>query len=177
VGTLIGRRERVAIEFELTPTPQEHRKWIFGLMCLWIGGERIGRHDEEVAMTVALTSFRGILDNAGKRNDATLMSMPAAEAFATIYRPLYGDEYLDLSYREISDLSRRFEPFEITTSGFDYFDGWKAFLIENELAGRVLWRSPDGAIHEKPLGAGEFDRVLGGFLNELERVYAAISVS
>ncbi len=68
-STLIGRRERVAFEFERTQWPDEYDDWIYGYMCLWIGGERVGRHNEEIALTVALASFPYILENTGQRID------------------------------------------------------------------------------------------------------------
>jgi hypothetical protein len=168
--TLIGRRERMAFEFELTPVEDELRRWMFGRMCLWIDGQRIGRHDEDCALAVALSSLAEIQKHAGKREDAALMSMPAADAFAVIHAAIYSDSDDAEPYREASERVRRYQCFEIASNGFDYFDGWHAFLIEDQLVGRAIWRSPDDAIHEARVGSGEFDRVLDGFLSELERI-------
>jgi hypothetical protein len=98
------------------------------------------------------------------------MSMPAADAFAVIHAAIYSDSDDAEPYREASERVRRYQCFEIASNGFDYFDGWHAFLIEDQLVGRAIWRSPDDAIHEARVGSGEFDRVLDGFLSELERI-------
>ena len=96
------------------------------------------------------------------------MAMPAAKAFSIMYEALYDDPG-DRSYREIAELAERYERFEVLPRGFDVFDGWRAFLVEDRIAARLLWRSPDGTIHEARIGAGEFDRVIDAFLTELER--------
>lgn len=166
-STLIGNRERVAIEFERTRWPDGYEKWIYGFMCIWVCGQRIGRHDEEVAMTVALTSMPWILNHTGKRADGGLMTMPAKKAFNTMYDAIYRyDE--GVSDEELDARSKRYRPFQIHCDGFDYFDGWRAFLIESELAARLIWRAPHKTVHEARIGIGEFDRVLDGFLSELE---------
>ncbi len=168
MGTVIGRPERIAVEFDLWPPTPENRRWLFGTICLWAAGQRIGWHDEQCAMTVARVEFPHILRNAGKRRDPSLMAMPAAQAFETIHRALY-DNADDLSDREIDELSERYVRFEALPRGFDAFDGWLGFLIEDRVAARLIWRDPDDMIGEARCGAGEFDRVIEGFLTELER--------
>ena len=168
MGTLIGQPDRIAVEFDLWPSEAGHKKWLFGTMCLWAGGERIGRDDEQCAMTVALASFPDVLAQAGKRGDAALMAMPAPAAFETMHDAIYGDDGDTRSGREISALAREYGRFDVLPGGFDAFDGWKAFLIEDRMAARLLWRSPDGAVHETRIGTGEFDRVIDAFLTELE---------
>jgi hypothetical protein len=168
--TLIGQRGRVAVEFALRPAAPQHRQWLFGRMCLWIGGHRIGRHDEDCALTVALTSLAAVLDHAGRREDAALMALTAEEAFAAVHDAIYVDLGEDESDPALLQRVRHPQRFEIAARGFDYFDGWHAFLIEDRLNGRAVWRSTDHVIHEARIGAGEFDRVLDGFLRELERV-------
>lgn len=143
MSTLIGRRERIAVEFDLWPSDPDTRHWLFGTMCLWANGKRIGRHDEQCAMTVALASFPYVLRDAGTRTDAALMAMPAAQAFGTMHGSIYGDDDGTRSDREISDLVERYRRFEVLPSGFDVFDGWVAFLVEDRMVGRLLWRAPE----------------------------------
>lgn len=168
MGTIVGQPDRIAIEFELSPSEPENASWLFGTMYLWAGGERIGRHDERCAMTVALVGFPSLLLDAGKRQDEALMAMPAAEAFESVHEALYGDPG-ERSYREIAETSDRYERFEALPRGFDVFDGWWACLIEDRIAARLIWRTPDGAIREARIGAGEYDRIVDAFLTELER--------
>ena len=41
MSTLIGQRERIAVEFELKEVEPELRKWLYGTMSLWAGGNGI----------------------------------------------------------------------------------------------------------------------------------------
>ncbi|MBX9841578.1 MAG: immunity 42 family protein [Xanthobacteraceae bacterium] len=172
MGTLIGQRERVAVEFELQEVEPEYKHWLYGTMSLWAGGHRIsrhGRHDEVCTLTVALTSFPGILRDAVDRIDARLMAMPAAEAFEVMHEAIYGDEP-GSTYQQTVELNRHFGGFEVFPNGFEVFDGHHGFLIEDRLVGRLIWCSTkDKVVHEARIGAGEFDRVIDGFLTVLEK--------
>jgi hypothetical protein len=172
---VIGQPDRVAVEFALDPSLQaEHPSWLFGTMCLWVGGHRIGRHDEICAMTVALSSFPGLLRNRGNRADPALMACSAGDAFEAIYEALYADQ-TELSYSETSARVCRYRRFEAVPNGFDVFDGWHAFLIEDRLIGRLVWRRPNDSIMEARIGTGEFDRVLDRFLAALEQIRLSVS--
>jgi hypothetical protein len=58
MGTLIGQRERIAVEYEVHDGEPELRKWIYGTITLWAADQPINRHTELASMTVALTQFR-----------------------------------------------------------------------------------------------------------------------
>jgi hypothetical protein len=173
MSTLIGQRERIAVEFKLEEVEPEYKSWIYGTMSLWAGGHRIsrhGRHDEVCTLTVALTTFPGQLRDAGNRLDPELMAMPAEEVFAKLYDAIYEcpDDRTD---EEIDELSRRYKRFEVFPHGFEVFDGHHGFLVEDRVVGRLIWRSrKDMIIHETRIGAGEFDRVIDGFLTALEKI-------
>jgi hypothetical protein len=171
MSTLIGQRERIAVEFELKEVEPELRNWLYGTMSLWAGGHRIsrhGRHDEVCTLTVALTTFPGQLRDAGNRIDPELIAMSAETAFATLYGAIYECPE-DRSDEEIDELSRKYKRFEVFPNGFEVFDGHRGFLIEDRLVGRLIWRaSADKVIHEARIGAGEFDRVIDAFLTALE---------
>jgi hypothetical protein len=166
---IIGQPGRVAIEFELRETSEDVRSWLFGKICIWAAGQRIGRHDEECALTVALTTFPFVLADAGRRRDVTLLAMPAAEAFARIHAAIYEEDSPDRSYADTAKLVESFRRFEVLPNGFDAFDGWNGYLIEDRMVGRLVWRGPDGAVQEARIGAGEFDRAIDGFLSALEQ--------
>lgn len=166
---VIGQPGRIAIEFDLRETPEDMRSWLFGKVYIWAGGQRIGRHGEECALTVALTTFPFVLADAGRRRDATLMAMPATEAFARIHAAIYEEDSPERSYADTAKLVESFRRFEVLPNGFDAFDGWNGYLIEDRMVGRLLWRQTGGAVHEARVGAGEFDRVIDGFLSALEQ--------
>jgi hypothetical protein len=97
------------------------------------------------------------------------MACSAADAFEAIYQALYADQP-ELSYSETSAHVCRYRRFEAVPNGFDVFDGWHAFLIEDRLIGRLVWRGPNDLIMEARVGTGEFDRVLDRFLAALEQI-------
>ena len=161
-------RDRIAVEYDLHEVEPESRRWLFGTMTLWAAGQPINRQEELCAMTVALTSFPGILRDAGKRSDPRLMAKPAAEVFDIIYDAIYGDEP-ERTYHQALQIPLHFQCFEVAPSGFDAFDGWHIYLIEDRLVGRLNWRGPDRTVRETRIGAGEFDRVIDSFLTALEK--------
>jgi hypothetical protein len=169
MGTLIGNRDRIAVEYELHKVEPKYRRWLYGNMTLWAAGQPINRHDELAAMTVALTSFPGILRDAGQRSDPRLMAKPAEEVFDIIYDSIYGDEP-ERTYHESLQIHLHFQPFEVAPSGFDVFDCWHIYLIEDRVVGRLIWQGPDKVVRETRIGAGEFDRVIDTFLTQLEEL-------
>lgn len=135
MGTFVGHPDRIAIEFALDRAEtKDVGRWLYGRMCLWAGGHRIGRHDETCAMTVAMASFPLIMRNRGNRCDPALMEMPARSAFRTVHDALYG-AHPSLSYAQVDALSQAFERFVALDRGFDVFDGWDAYLVEDRLVG------------------------------------------
>jgi hypothetical protein len=52
--------------------------------------------------------------------------------------------------------------------GLDVFDGWQAYLIEDRITGRLLWRGPDRIVREACIGSCEFDRVVQAFVAALD---------
>jgi hypothetical protein len=172
MSTLIGQRERLAVEFKLSEVKPEHQGWIHGTLSLWAGGHRIsrhGRHDEECRLAAALTVFDEILREAGNRTDPALMAMPAEQAFATIHRALYEDDGT-LSFRESIEHSAKYEKFEVFPSSFEALDGHHGFLIEDGLFERLIWRATaDMVVREIRIGAGEFERTIDAFLTALEK--------
>jgi len=86
------------------------------------------------------------------------MAMNAVEAFETIHRALFEDD--ERSDQQVMADWDEFSRFLAVPRGLESFDGWKAFLIEDELLGRYIWKGPDhdeGEVLEANLVPGEFD--------------------
>ena len=62
---------------------------------------------------------------------------------------------------------RNFERFDVIPIGVDAFDGWQAYLIEDERRGRYLWRGPDEVVREAWLKAGIVDHTLEALMRDL----------
>jgi hypothetical protein len=118
-------------------------------------------------MTVAMAGFPPILRDKGKRSNPALMTKSARAVFRIVHGALYG-AHENLSYRQLVALTQPFDCLSVLHKGFDVFDGWDAYLIEDGTVGRLIWRGPDRRIREVRIDAGEFDHMLDEFLTALE---------
>ena len=117
-------------------------------------------------MSVALASCRNLLRFSGNRGDGRLIAMPAADAFMEIYSALFVDN--GQSDDQVKRDAEYYTRFAAIPMGFDVFDSWMAFLIEDRTTSRYLWKkmaSEADHVHETMLLEGEFDAVLSGFVN------------
>jgi hypothetical protein len=167
MSTIIGSNERFAVEYELQPLDNpEQMHWLPGRICFWIEGKKIGNYEEGAQLTVALATFSQLLRHQGNVRNERLLELPLVDAYQEIYSALYVDvgqpeEQVDQAWDEYSR-------FLAIPTGFDVFDRWMAFLVEDSERGRFMWRGPDDRVHEAWLVAGEFFSVLGAFLEHLE---------
>lgn len=170
---LIGDSGRFAIEFCVE---HDETSWLFGKFAYLIGGARLGNYDNGASLNVAFASLKHLADFSGQRFAPELIHAPAAEVFGTIDRALYtGDddalENLDFAWE-------KYKVYHAAPPGFDVFDYWKCYLIEDETIGRLIWariglaRGECGEVHEQRLRSGEFDSVVESFLKHMRSQYA-----
>ena len=179
MSEIFGAPERFAVEYELLSpetllevlgepalSDAERAYWLFGRIRFWAGGTAIGDYEPSAALTVALASFEPqLLANRGKRQDPRFMTGAAELVFHRINSAIYEDD--ERNKEQIAqDLD--FARFYGIPAGFDAFDGWMAFLIEDGGRGRYLWSKRDRVIREVVLDSGEFDDALEAFLSDLE---------
>jgi Immunity protein 42 len=177
---VFGRQKRFAVEydllnsqsirdmFRLEPIGQaDEAHWLFGHLCLWVAGSRVGDCASVTALTVALATINGqLLRHRGERFDPDLMDRPAARAFQIIDSAIYSSNppTKDRAHRP-ADYYYRF----VALPDLDVFDHWKAYLVEDQRSARYLWRDPDGNVKEAQLGAGEVDSAFESFVADLEQ--------
>lgn len=162
---LFGSKSRFAIEADLDKVGAED-PFLLGRFCFWVGEKAVGDYELGGALSVALASCRNLLRFRENRGDSTLIAMPAADAFIEIYSALFVDNgQPDDQVKRDAEYYTRFVAIPM---GFDVFDSWMAFLIEDRASGRYLWRKmdlEDDPVHETMLLKGEFDAVLLEFVN------------
>jgi hypothetical protein len=169
---MIGSRERFAIEYAyVRGWVTEGQKWLYGHICFWAGGKRLGDFDDTVTLGVAIAEGNHILSHRGTRCDPELMSKSAQESFRIMDNALYEDDERTLEEIEADGAKYwRFAVHALTEA----FDRWKVYLVEDELRARLIWRQlhdDDCTVHEAILLPGEFDDILEAVVQELQRMH------
>jgi hypothetical protein len=106
------------------------------------------------------------LANRGRRQNTRLLTLPLLDAFREVYSALHVDT--GQPEEEVERAWERYSRLYFVPTGFDVFDGWMGFLVEDQVRARYMWRDPDDSIRETWLQTGEFDNVIDAFLTELE---------
>ena len=167
MSQLIGTKDVFAIEYEFDETAvARNEHWLHGRMCFWIGGTQVGDFGGTATLAVALALFPDLLADSGKRNDEGLFRLPASAAVDRIFSALSIDS--GQSNAQVSRDEAFYSRFRAVPAGFDIFDNWDVYLIEDQAGGRLLFRKVGGPVGEATLPVGEFDRVVQDFVNALQ---------
>ena len=158
---LVGSRSTFATEFVVEDSrDSEGQSWQFGHICFWAGGMSVGNYDELASLSVAIPAMSELLRYQGSRMSADL-SMSPSEIFYRIDDALYVEDRR--SDQQVEADWNTFARYIATPVGLDVFDGWKAFIIEDERSGRYVWketRREESEVLEAHLAAGEFDEAI-----------------
>lgn len=167
---IVGDIRRFAVEFDLDanriddPTDAE---WLFGRLRWWCGEVAVGRFEFDTTLRDLENEAQRVRRYEDQRQNLHLMSIPAQEAAQTVIDALFVDH--GQSEDELVSDEAKYRRY-IVRPMVEEFDAWDIFLFENERTGRLVWRPGDQEeFHEVHLNAGEVDRVLGEFVNELRR--------
>jgi len=166
---LFGSRERVAVELELDPDPGG--VWLFGKVCLWACGKRIGDYERGTSLRDVLFRWERISRDAGHRENAELFSLEAKKLVRTLNDGMYGCAGDDATVA--GAIEEQWATHEIRPQ-VDVFDEWRVFLVERNPAARLVYHDPDTDTYgECLLEYGEFDRVLKPVVQTLAQWYIA----
>jgi hypothetical protein len=167
MSTIVGSKDHFAVEYDMEPLDSSDRMhWLPGHICFWVAGHILGRYEIGAELTVAFASFPHLLANRGRRLNPRLLTLPLLDAFREVYSALHVDTgQTDV---EIERAWAQYSPLYAVPTGFDVFDGWMGFLVEDHVRARYMWRDPDDIIREAWLQAGELDNVIDAFLTQLE---------
>lgn len=171
---MIGDPSRFALEHELDADP--HGVWLFGRVCFWVAGDRVGDFELGTSLRDVLFLLEEGRRDAGRRENQRFASLPAAELVEELERGLAAGEACDAAINE--QWARH-----CITPIVDVFDAWRVYLVEVDLKARVLVRRAGKPldVRETILRRGEVDQVLGqacvaiGALYEMEREKADAS--
>ena len=134
---IVGDPGRFAIQFELDePVDGE---WLFGHFCFRVGGTAVGDWSARASLATGRGLLQTLVSWKGKRRVDRLMAISATEAFAEIEFALFEDD--SRSDEAVERDSAFYSRFIAIPTGFDVFDEWMAFLIEDDAKGRLSGRS------------------------------------
>ena len=155
---LVGDPKRFAIQFELDEPLVED--WLFGRFCFFAGGTAVGDWSVRASLATGRAMLQTLLSRKGKRSADRLMTIPATVAFSEIEAALFEDD--SRSDEAVEKDSAFYSRFIAIPTGFDVFDEWMAFLIEDDVRARLLWNKLPYVEppREAWLRAGEFDAIV-----------------
>jgi hypothetical protein len=166
---IIGNPDRFGVKFEID-LPYEH--WLFGRMCYIVHNQCVGNYENGASLAVAINGLTSLMQFSGARNEESLITKPAADVFTEIDNALYLDR--GQSDGRVARDRTYYWRFHAKPTGFDVFDHWKCYLVEDERVGRFLWvnlRDETKQVHEQQLARGEFDAVILSFLQYVRTNY------
>ncbi len=164
---IIGDPESFAAKIEISERPNE---WFWGHFCFIVRGEIIGSFEEEISLNVTAGFLIELLWSRGRRQNRKLFDLDVEDIFSFLDDKLYETE--NKTSEECEENWVLYGSHNAFGSGIDVLDGWKAYLIENDLDARFIWSLPSGEVREHKFGSGDFDAVLEqvvAFLGEVKQ--------
>jgi hypothetical protein len=149
--------------------------WMYGDICLWCGGVRVGDYGKGTTLRDVLFMLDYVAHFSNNRANSRFRGLSGEELFSLLDWALYKT---DPETRQDSyGISRRIPEDEqwIRHKVFPtavVFSYWKGFLVEDDKFARLVFsRDPYSDVHEVLLNAGEVDAVLDQLRSELDNVY------
>ncbi len=164
---LFGDASSFAIEYDLDR--EFGGEWLFGKMCYWIGGSRIGNYDLGTSLRDVLFQIKYIGHCCGDRFGEGLCKIGPEEIFYLIDGALYGEggEGSSALIKIPDDLAR----YDVRVP-VDVFDEWKIYLVDCEQGAMLMYKHED---EKKPsfysLPKYRFDKIFLDFYGRLESDY------
>jgi len=160
---VFGDRNTFAIEADVEPelAPSES---VWGRICVWCGGEALGRCDEGMnALYGPMCEFRWLRDNLDRLWDEPLRGLDDAatiELLEGLSVFMDGKERVEF---------RRYDKFDFLVNVCESFDGWHGFVVcppGDDVT--ILYRRPDRSRGGVRVTRAEFLRAMDGFLQWFE---------
>jgi len=164
---LLGSRNSFGLEAEIAEVDPERSDLVFGRLCLWAGGGRIGDFSRHTILSVPADFFADVVKYQNKRTDDELCGYERDAVLSHVHEALYGPPTGD--EEQALRLEARYRKHCLAPGGGEAFDGALAILIECGSRERLVWRvEQDSSAHEIWLDQGACESVLRAFLNWLK---------
>ena len=139
--------------------------WLFGRLCYWINGQRVGDWESGTSLRDTLRDITSIARDRGQRENCGLFHLPAETAFSRLDRTLYG------GHDPASEERVETASYHDIVPTVDVFFNWKGYLIECEGQARLLYQGPQTGLREFGMDAGVFDQVIREAHAQLDAFY------
>jgi hypothetical protein len=164
---VVGEPSQFAVEYDLNPN--HGGEWMFGRICYWCDGRRVGNYELSTSLRDVLFELDGIAKYRHSRSNPRFSILPAVAVFRLVDAALFGNA--DLNNAQIAEEEQwaRHKIFPAV----DVFDFWKGYLVEDEKTARFIFaQGPYQDVAEFPLRAGEVDAIFDVVRSALDRIYA-----
>jgi hypothetical protein len=164
---LIGNPKSFAIEYALDEN--FNGTWLYGKLCYWIGGNRVGDFDLGTSLGDVLIQMQFLVKDADKRDGGSLCGCSPKEIFGRIDSAIYGSDQSPRTNESfsISEPAR----FDISIP-VDIFDNWKIYLLDCAQESNIYYmNTSEGSLREFSLRKGEFDAAISEFYDQLDQLY------
>lgn len=135
---MIGDSQVFAVELEWDRRPT-YKPWMYGVFCVFIGGERLGSPFNQATLNSILATLDGWKETVGRRCDPALIAADPVTAFLNIEEEKYGLEHLEdkvppgFTPIPISNLAA----FEILN--IDGLEDYRIYCVEDDITSRLLY--------------------------------------
>jgi hypothetical protein len=163
---LIGDKNAIAIECYHETTLDEGRS-VFGRMCIWAGGHRLGDINEPACMlNMTEGHLQALLKHIDSLEDPALCDRDGRGAFEFLDHALYLDDQRPDD--QVAADAQRFFKFDFLTNGGESFDRTKSFIIAHGDDLRILWKDDKNGFAPARVPRATFVLTARGFLNWME---------
>ncbi|MGM9513692.1 hypothetical protein ACS5PK_05480 [Roseateles sp. DB2] len=136
-----------ALECVHEPIPNENG-WVFGRMCLWVSGLRLGNFDEPACMlNVTAGQLQDVMDRLPDLQAPAFERLTDAELHRLLRQVLYGP--CDGPHAEVLADAQQYRRFEFLTNGGESFDRFTSFIALSNGQVRILFTE----LASEPIGA------------------------
>lgn len=132
-----GSPSTFAIDCVHEPIPNE-KGWVFGRMCVWIGGLRLGDLDVPACMlNVTAARLDGVIGRLSDLADPALEDLTDSQLYELLDKAIYRDD--QQTPAQVAADAERFFKFDFLTNGGESFDGFKSFITGGSGHVRILF--------------------------------------
>jgi hypothetical protein len=168
----IGDTMRFAAQYELDMN--SGGEWMFGRFCYWCDGQVIGDFELGTSLRDVLFQLEDMTKITFSRTNVRLSRLRPVDAFRLLDAALFGN--VTVNNQKAAE-QEEWAKHNIIPP-VDVFDHWKAFAVDDERVGRVLFaRDPCNDVRTVDLKPGEVGRVIkatcAALLEEHERAKQA----
>jgi len=162
---IIGNKKQFAIECIIEEN-NLNSQYIFGKIAIWLDNEKLGESELTVILKIPVTHFLYSLNSCGNRKVDNFETNNSEEIFNFLEIALWGDPDDDKSLKDLIEISKKYEKFNICINFSESFDGTSLYLIEDGKEERFIWKTIHSKkIKEINLSLGTYEKVVISFLN------------